>query len=247
MSVPITAVMSKAGWLACAAGVFAGAVVVGSAAPVVSALFTKAEAPPAKTDDAKKAAERHAAATAEQVAAIKGRSLFFIPPPKARARPPEVAKEPEKPKDPPPPPRPTRYGGPSIQAVVNGTVWFADGKRVAVGETHGSGSSSVQVVAADTPFGIKLRWEGVEFEVPLFERDGVIYPARKPEAAKAEEKPGEAKPSDEKPAAEKPAEPKPEDVKKDGSPATTNEGTNEATKTQTTPATEPAKKDEALK
>jgi outer membrane biosynthesis protein TonB len=227
MSVPVTAVMSKVGWLACAAGVFAGVVVVVSAVPVVSALFMRVEALPAKTDEVKKAAERHASAMAEQVAAVKGRSLFFIPPPKPRPKPVEVAKEPEKPKDPPPPPKPTRYGGPSIQAVVNGTVWFADGKRVAVGETHGSGGSAVKVVAADTPFGIKLKWEGVEFDVPLFERDGVIYPERKAETPKPEDKPAESVP-------ETKDEVKPEGEKKDG-PA------------ETSPAAEPAKKDEVLK
>jgi hypothetical protein len=187
-------VMTRAGWVACAAGAVAAVVVVRSAAPVVSAIFTRAEPAPAKTDEAKQAVERFKAATDTQVAAIKGRSLFFIPPPKARP----VVEKPvvvETPKEPPKPVVPTRYGGPSIQAVVNGSVWFSDGKKVAVGESTGTGSSMVTVIAAESPWAIRLKWEGVEFDVPLFERDGVIYPTKKPEAAKTEpEVKPEAKP-----------------------------------------------------
>ena len=255
MSTPISTVMTRAGWIACAAGAIAAVVVVRSAAPVVSAIFTSAEPAPAKTDEAKLAADRFKAATDTQVAAIKGRSLFFIPPPKAKpvVERPVVA---APPKDPPKPVAPTRYGGPSIQAVVNGSVWFSDGKKVAVGESTGTGSSMVTVIAADTPWAIRLKWEGVEFDVPLFERDGVIYPTKKPEAAKTEpevkpEVKPEAKPEakpEVKPA-EKPIETGSEPVKIEGTSTTPTETpTQELTpKTnESTPLAEPAKKkDEA--
>jgi hypothetical protein len=245
--------MTRAGWIACAAGALALVVVVRSTAPVVSALFTRAEPSSPKGDEAKQAVERFKAATDTHVAAIKGRSLFFIPPPKPRPRvdTPVVV---DTPKPPPPPSVPTRYGGPSIQAVVNGSVWFSDGKKVLVGESTGTGSSMVTVIAAETPWAIRLKWEGVEFDVPLFERDGVIYPTKKPEAAKSEpaSKPEvkpetkseitpAVKPGDKLP--EKPGESVSESVKGEG---TTPSQESTPKTNESNPPTEPAKKkDEA--
>lgn len=242
MSTPISAVMTRAGWVACAAGAVAAVVVVRSAAPVISAIFTRAEPAPAKGDEAKQAVDRFKSATDTQVASIKGRSLFFIPPPKAKP----VVDKPvvvDKPKDTPKPTVPTRYGGPSIQAVVNGSVWFSDGKKVAVGESTGTGSSMVTVLAAETPWAIRLKWDGVEFDVPLFERDGVIYPTKKAEPVKPEpEVKPEAKP-------ETKPEVKPEVKPADKLPKEPGETVSAPPKTPTnesTPLAEPAKKkDEA--
>ena len=258
LSTPISAVMTKAGWIACAAGAVAVFVVVRSAAPVVSAIFTRAEPAPAKTDEAKQAADRFKTATDTQIASIKGRSLFFIPPPKPRP----VVDKPVvavTPKDPPKPSVPTRYGGPSIQAVVNGSVWFSDGKKVAVGESTGSGSSMVTVIAADTPWAIRLKWDGVEFDVPLFERDGVIYPTKKPDAAKTEPeiKPEvipEAKPES-KPEAKpeikpeaKPGESVSEPAKSEGTSTTpSQELTPKSPTNESNTPTEPAKKKDEAK
>lgn len=261
MSTPLSSVMTRAGWIACGAAALAAVVVINTAAPVVSALFTRTEAPASKSEETKQAADRFKASTETQIASIKGRSLFFIPPPKPQPRvdpPPRVA---EKPVEPPKPTLPTRYGGPSIQAVVNGTVWFTDGKKVAVGESSGSGSSAVAVIAADSPWAIRLKWEGVEFDVPLFERDAVIYPVKKPDSHSADPKiehKAEAtvpKP-DAKPETKPPATPeaKPGDKPADsaGTPdkvethSAANDSAPKTPSNESAPAAEPAKKkDEA--
>lgn len=263
--------MTRAGWVASGAIAVAAIVLINTSAPVVSALFRSAETAPAKGDEAKQAADRFKTSTETQVASIKGRSLFFIPPPKPRTRvdpPPRVA---DKPPEPTKPTVPTRYGGPSIQAVVNGTVWFSDGKKVAIGESAGTGSSMVTVLAAETPWAIRVKWEGVDFDVPLFERDAVIYPVKKadsPTEPKVEPKTEDkatAKPDD-KPAPKielkpgsppqvKPAEvpaPKPADSTgapdkiETQTPAGQRAAESNAPSDEPTPSAEPAKKkDEA--
>lgn len=260
MSTPLSSVMTRAGWAACVAAALAAVVLINVSAPVVSALFASAKAAPVNNEEAKQAADRFKVATESHVASIKGRSLFFIPPPKPRPRaepPPRVA---EKPPEPPKPTVPTRYGGPSIQAVVNGTVWFSDGKKVAVGESAGSGSSMVTVIAAETPWAIRVKWEGVEFDVPLFERDAVVYPVAKSSETKVETKPAtpeakpeakpETKPEDRaEPKTESKPEEKPKPADSTGTPDKIETKTTNPPSTPTnesTPAAEPAKKkDEA--
>ncbi len=111
-----------------------------------------------------------AAALKKHQERVDGRSLFFVPP---RPRPPR----PEFVEDTTPrePPKPTRYGGPSITAMVNGQVWFNDGQRVKVGES----GRNLRVVSASAPWSARIEWEGVEFDVDFFQRDSsVIRPVR---------------------------------------------------------------------
>lgn len=178
--------MTRAGWIACGAIAVAGVVVLRSCWPVVSAALTRNGEHTSAAEEGKAAVDRFKNSTEAQVAAIKGRSAFFPPPPKAA---PIAERPPSRPvvdTTPKPPPAPTRYGGPGIQAIINGTVWFNDGKRIAVGESTGTGSSAVTVLAAESPWAVKLKWEGHEWEVPLFERDGVIYPSKPVETPKTE-------------------------------------------------------------
>jgi len=77
---------------------------------------------------------------------------------------------PPKPKAPPPPPTPTRYSGPAIIGMVSDSVFFADGKRLSVGSPSDGG---LAVVSVDPPWSAKLRYNGAEFTVNLFERDPV--------------------------------------------------------------------------
>ncbi len=77
---------------------------------------------------------------------------------------------PPKPKVAPPPPAPTRYSGPAIIAMVADTVFFADGKRLKAG---GPAEDGITVVSTDAPWSAKLKYNGGEFTVNLFERDPV--------------------------------------------------------------------------
>lgn len=95
------------------------------------------------------------------IAQISGRSMFFVPsapPPPAPAQVGDVAR-PER--------APSRYEGPAIVAMINGVVWFADGRRIAVEDES---DSSLGVVSISAPWSARVLWRGVEFDVPLFER-----------------------------------------------------------------------------
>lgn len=120
--------------------------------------------PGAREADEKERAERFAAAFDGRLAQFRGRSMFFLPP---------------EPPPPPPPPseptehgsgpqsKPTSYAGPAIIAMVNDTVWFDDGRRLDLGEDDAAG---LVVMSINPPWSARLRWNGVEFEVPLFDR-----------------------------------------------------------------------------
>jgi hypothetical protein len=104
-------------------------------------------------------------ATDGDLAQIEGRSLFALPrPPSPRE---ETAQKPDSSK-------PTRYGGPSVIAMVNGSVWFSDGQRLALGE---SGAGSLKVVSLDAPWSAKVEWMGGEFDVEFFQRSPLLMPA----------------------------------------------------------------------
>ena len=96
---------------------------------------------------------------------INGRSLFFAPRAPHAEAPPAVATTPSTPS------RPTHYSGPSVIAMINNRVWFSDGSRLAPGEHH----DDLEVVGLSPPWSAKVRWQGVEFDVGLFERDSVVY------------------------------------------------------------------------
>lgn len=208
--------MPPLAYAAIGVGAIGAIIVVQSSQTLITAAGLPSEAP-SLGEDGKKALAEHESNTKDRVAQIKGRSAFFVP----SAPPPTVVHKPrevERPKPPPTPAKPSSYGGPAMFAIVNGTVWFADGKKLKVGE----GDKSVKVVALEPPWSARLAYEGVEFDVSLFDRDKVIYPrpgeAKLPESkpetkpeTKPEPKPEakpEAKPSD-KPA-DKPADAHPE-------------------------------------
>jgi len=139
-----------------------GAVRLGSAAITARAAAGEVAAPDARGPDLAMAQAR-----------IDGRSLFFVPSAPPPPPPPAVAEaDRPPPAPPPPPPPPARYGGPQIVALINDTVWFAGGEKVAAGESGGG----VRVIAVDAPWSAKVEWSGVEFEVDLFARDSVVYP-----------------------------------------------------------------------
>lgn len=232
---PVLSVMSRAGWAACGVLALAGIVAAASCWPALSAAFAKADPAKSGAPDPKQAEALHKQSLLAQAAATKGRSLFFIPP--RPAPPPPTRPKDDTPRPPPPPPvdpKPSRYGGPSIQAIVTGSVWFSDGKKAEVGETIGSGSSAVTVLAADSPYAVKLKWKEQEWDVPMFDRDGLVFPApgtplkkteeplllekkpdeKKPADSKVDPKADEKKPADPK-ADPKAAEPKPGDAKPD--------------------------------
>ncbi|MCK6475512.1 MAG: hypothetical protein L6Q35_01630 [Phycisphaerales bacterium] len=107
---------------------------------------------------------------AQQIAQFNGRTVFYVPAP-----PQDEPKAEEGPADDDgPAPPPATYGGPSIIATVNDTLWFNDGTRVKVGEKSGE----VKVVSLRAPWEATLEWRGKEFVVPFFERDGVVLAKR---------------------------------------------------------------------
>ena len=100
---------------------------------------------------------------------IDGRTAFYTPDPPPPPRPPDPVMRDEGPRD---PPKPTSYGGPKIVATINDAVWFDNGKRVAVGKEDGG----VKVIEVRAPWEVVVLWKEVEFRVPLFDRDKLIYP-----------------------------------------------------------------------
>lgn len=113
--------------------------------------------------------------TAEMAARVeqfRGRSLFFIPGPPPREAPVVIEDRPP-PVDPGPPPPPSRYAGPAIIAMINETVWFADGRRLTVGADAERG---LRVVRVEPPWRAIVEWSGAEFTVNFFEQDKIVLP-----------------------------------------------------------------------
>lgn len=164
----------------------------------------------------KKVAADYALAVEGQVKQFNGRSVFFIPSapvPPPKPEPVVVHKDPEPT---PPPPKPSVYGGPKIIAMVNGAAWFDDGKKMAEGDPI---KDRLQIKKLKAPWGATVEWDGVEFEVPLFASDSVVYPPPKkeePKAAAAEaakdplKEPAKETPVTDIKAGDKPDSPKPE-------------------------------------
>lgn len=126
--------------------------------------------PEARSDEALYNAFR--ASVGGDLAQIEGRSLFAVPAPPA---PVQAADKPDTAKA-------TRYGGPSVVAMVNGKVWFSDGQRLGAGE---AGAGSLKVVSLDAPWSAKVQWQGGEFDVEFFQRSPLL--SGKPIAESAEE------------------------------------------------------------
>ncbi len=104
-----------------------------------------------------------AASMANYKAQVDGRSLFFIPRPKHRDLPPADA----GPRQPAPP---ASYGGPPLIAMINGAAWFNDGRKLVPGAEADRG---LRVISIDPPWGARVQWQGVEFTIPLFNRDAL--------------------------------------------------------------------------
>lgn len=112
----------------------------------------------------------------QRIAQFGGRSLFFRPAPPP-APPPPIADRPPPVEDRPPPP-PTRYAGPAIIAMINESVWFADGRRLSVGAEAERG---LRVVHVEPPWRATVEWSGQEFTVNFFDQDKVVLPTPAPE------------------------------------------------------------------
>ena len=149
------------GGIALAAAVAALLTLVVQVGPLARAILApRAESSEAFAgDDAR--TQRFRSAFDAHIAQIDGRSMFFAP-----AAPAPPAREPA-PRNDRPERAPTRYDGPAIIAMINGSVWFADGRRLTVGAEP---DASLGVLAQDGPWSARVVWKGVEFDVPLFER-----------------------------------------------------------------------------
>lgn len=86
---------------------------------------------------------------------IKDRSPFVVP----------LPPEPPKPKVPP------KYAGPALVGVAGGQVFFADGKRIGLGETK----DGIEVLSLNAPWSVRLRWSGGEYDVALLDRQPVRF------------------------------------------------------------------------
>lgn len=143
------------------------------------------------------------------LARFRGRSIFFTPPPP----PPPVVREPvERPPSGPP----ARYGGPALVAMIGDTAWFADGRRLVVGED--ATGSDLRVIETSPPWYARVAWQGGEYTVTLFDRTGassaVTTPASPPPAPASN---GAAAPTAPGPASSRP-EPRPEQPQPDPEP-----------------------------
>ena len=170
----ILGLRSQAGgprWLGTAMAVLIAITLVWAAwhtVPVIRTAQLPAPSAAANHSDEQRRAE-FATALQKHQALVDGRSMFFVPP---RPRPPRpTVVEDDTPRE---PVKPSRYGGPSMIAMVNGAVLFADGQRVKVGES----GRGVKVVGVTPPWSARLEYQGVEFDVELFQRDSsVVRPA----------------------------------------------------------------------
>ncbi|MCW5756132.1 MAG: hypothetical protein KIT54_02745 [Phycisphaeraceae bacterium] len=111
-------------------------------------------------------------------AQLDGRSPFYVPSPPPPPPPPAPPPPPPPPPAPPPapPPPPSTYGGPKVVAVVHDRVLFADKRWVSVGEGK---DDDLVVLEASAPWSIRVRWKGIEFDVPLLPRDRLVLPTDK--------------------------------------------------------------------
>jgi len=139
----------------------------------VMPLYYALTAPSAGVGDVREAvkeqAEKHASSFDAHLAQIKGRQLFLLPAPSSAVV--EETSTDEEPDTPREPVKPATYGGPGVIAMINDSVWFANGTQVAKGQE----SDGIKVIDVDAPWNAQIVWRGVEFTVNLFERDGVIF------------------------------------------------------------------------
>lgn len=192
------------GAAALAAGLL-GIVVVASEVPAL-VRAVGAKAPPslgvAADDEPRLASFR--GSFDKHLAQSSGRSMFFIPPePPPPPPPPEPEREPE------PDPPPSSYGGPAIIAMVGDAVWLADGSRLSLADER---ARDIEIVSLSPPWGARLKWKGVEFDVPLFDRTTERFLLEEPTATDptSPDSPGDG-PEEEQPAEQPAPDPKPQE------------------------------------
>lgn len=138
-------------------------VAIGEQVPaLVRAAITPAPPPLGAEAEDSKRIETFRAGFEGHLAQANGRSMFFIPP-----EPPPPPPPPEPESEPQPDPPPSSYGGPAIIAMVGDTVWLADGTRLSFADEQ---ARDIDIVSLNPPWGARLKWKGVEFDVPLFDR-----------------------------------------------------------------------------
>lgn len=191
--------LTLAGRVAAGLGVLAGAVVLFSGWGLVRALLVPSAGAQVAAKEDKAQAEKLKGSFDAWTAQTEGRSLFLVPGPKVAVveKPPEVPTATAETK-------PASYGGPGIIAMINDRVWFDDGKIIAAG---GEKDGDVRVVSLDAPWSAKIEWKGVEFSVPFFAHDTVVFPPA--EAPKPPAPPAEPAPSAEPAATPAPSAPTP--------------------------------------
>lgn len=159
------------GLAATAAVLLALLVVAAQMPPLFRAIVTPMSGNAAPADGGQDARlQKWSDSLAASLAQIEGRSMFVLPaPPPPPPAPRRVLDD-----TPPAPAAPLTYAGPAIVAIAANSVWFDDGTRLSIttaeqssGETDGS---ELAVLAIDGPWAATLRWRGVEFRVPLFDR-----------------------------------------------------------------------------
>ncbi len=156
-----SAQLGRWGIAAVAAAALALVVLIAQAPALARAVFTGAPVRAEEERREQERVERFRASFEQPLKQIAGRSMFFVP--QEPAAPAQTAEAPAPEKS----SKPSRYAGPGIIAMINGTVWFDDGKRLTIGADP---VGSLKVIDINAPWSARLEWEGVEFEVPLFER-----------------------------------------------------------------------------
>jgi hypothetical protein len=177
--------LGPAGRLAAVAGVLCVGILVISLWKFSSSILSANTPAAAGGSETKDQVAAHDALFGRYTSQFNGRSLFIVPgapTPPAPPPPPTIAEETK-------PQKPTSYEGSAVIAMVVNSVWFADGKRLSVGDEP---KDDTEVLEVQAPWDAVLRWKGEKFTVSLFARDKLII---KPE----EKKPDEASPGDQKP------------------------------------------------
>jgi hypothetical protein len=194
------------GAVALAAALLACIAAVAQAPGLASAIASKAPPAAEEAADDTKRIEAFRAGVDAHVKQFAGRSMFFVPPAPPPPPPPPEPVDDTPVEDPPP----SSYGGPAIVAMVGDTVWLADGTRLALAS---SAASDIDVVSINPPWGARLKWRGVEFDVPLFDRTTLRFmeqPSRdgdQPQQSEGEDPDPDSQAQDADPADAPPQEP----------------------------------------
>ncbi|GEM_PF-884483 len=147
-------------------------------APLLRLRTTTATTDEVKPEEVPVSSDKFEQSISTFIAQVEGRSLFYKPgPPRPKV---ETAKSNS--------PKATRYGGPSIVAMVNNAVWFSDGQHLEAGQSGKGGT--LKVVSLNAPWTARIAWEGGEFDVGFFDRSPLLMSAAdslKPAGSKGED------------------------------------------------------------